>query len=252
MQGLQIWTGGCAHIGEEIGRTRVPAIMLPALTHNRSSRFISKHRLRFKFIAKAISLLQYLTRIYIDIFFKMTEPKIGSKIHLDLDAIIQTHLPDLSAFEEVYKDIHSQPELRTFESRTSEIASRHLKDLGFEVTDNVGGHGVIGNFANGVGRTLILRADMDALPIRENTGLPYASEIMFKDLSGSEKPVMHACGHDMHVTPLMATASLLVKAKERWSGTLTCISQPNEENGAGAMAMVNEGLYNQPQSQTSS
>lgn len=173
----------------------------------------------------------------------MTWTKSQSEGKPDLDAIIQAHRPNLSQFEEIYKDIHKHPELGTHESRTSAIASKHLKSLGFEVTDKIGGHGVIGNFANGSGRTLMLRADMDALPIRENTGLPYASNVLFKDPDGNEKPVMHACGHDMHVTTLMATAALLVKAKGGWSGTLTCIFQPNEENGAGAMAMVKDGLY---------
>jgi amidohydrolase len=174
----------------------------------------------------------------------MTNAKSNSERKADLAAIVEAHKPDLHEFEEIYKDIHSHPELGTHESRTSEIASKHLKDLGFNVTDKIGGYGVIGNFTNGPGLILMLRADMDALPISENTRLPYASKVLFKDSNGIEKPVMHACGHDMHVTALMATASLLVKAKEKWSGTLTCIFQPNEENGAGAMAMVKDGLYN--------
>ncbi|KAJ8115197.1 hypothetical protein ONZ43_g4726 [Nemania bipapillata] len=171
----------------------------------------------------------------------------GPQMQSRLDAIIAKYQPDLKQFEEIYKDIHSHPELGEYEERTASIVSENLRTLGFEVTDNIGGHGVVGNFRNddGTGRTLMLRADMDALPIREKTGVPYASNIMFKDSEGNERPVMHACGHDMHVTSLMAVASLLVKAAKagQWSGTLTCVFQPNEENGAGAMAMVNGGLY---------
>lgn len=174
----------------------------------------------------------------------MTSAKTSREGKPDLNAIIEAHCPDLRSFEEIYIDIHQHPELGTYEKRTSEIVSKHLKSLGFEVYEKIGGHGVVGCFANGSGRSLMLRADMDALPIREKTGLPYASKVIFKDPEGNEKPVMHACGHDMHVTALMAAASLLIKARESWSGTLTCIFQPNEENGAGAMAMVKDGLYN--------
>lgn len=105
--------------------------------------------------------------------------------NLILDSIIRTLWPNLTSFEEIYKDIHSNPELATFESQTAKMASKHLKDLGFDVTENVGGHVVVGNFLNSAGRTLMLHADMDALPIRENTGLPYASEILFKRLDGT-------------------------------------------------------------------
>ncbi|KAI0185543.1 hypothetical protein EV127DRAFT_463837 [Xylaria flabelliformis] len=171
----------------------------------------------------------------------------NSYFHLlsgSLGDITTKHWPELGPFEEIYKDIHSHPELGTHESRTAKIASEHLKTLGFEVASNIGGYGVVGIFKNGPGRTLMLRADMDALPLHENTGLSYASRVVFKDSEGIEKPVMHACGHDMHVTVLMAVASLLVDAVGSWSGTLTCVFQPNEENGAGAMAMVKDGLYN--------
>ncbi|KAI0113744.1 hypothetical protein GGR51DRAFT_23055 [Nemania sp. FL0031] len=156
---------------------------------------------------------------------------------INLQDIIDKHRPQLDEFEEIYKKIHSNPELGTHEEGTAALASEHLKTLGFEVTTGIGGHGVIGTFRNGDGMTLMLRADMDALPILENTGVPYASRVVFKDADGTEKPVMHACGHDMHVTTLMAVAKLLKTAANDWSGTLTCVFQPNEENGAGAMAM---------------
>lgn len=160
----------------------------------------------------------------------------------NLDGILKQFWIDLDSYEEIYKDIHRNPELGTYESRTSEIARKHIERIGFEITSRIGGHGVIGVFRNGPGRSVMLRADMDALPIRERTGLAYASQSIFKDTDGTERPVMHACGHDMHVTTLMATVELLVNARQAWSGTLTCIFQPNEENGAGAKAMVDDGL----------
>lgn len=161
----------------------------------------------------------------------------------DLNSIVKDHFPELDHFVNVYKDIHQNPELGEHESRTAAIASKHLKDLGFKVIEKIGGHGAVGLLSNGSGPTVLLRADMDALPIRENTGLPYASTTYFTDSDGKTTPVMHACGHDMNVTNLMATATLLRDAMSAWSGTLICLFQPNEENGAGAMAMINDGLY---------
>ena len=157
--------------------------------------------------------------------------------------IIKNHMPNLEPFEHIYKDIHHHPELGKHESRTAGIASEHLQQLGFQVSDKIGGHGIVGVLKNGPGRTVMLRADMDALPILENTGLPYSSTACHNE-DGKVSPVMHACGHNMHVTSLMAAATLLVEAKSMWSGTLICLFQPNEENGAGAMAMVKDGLYN--------
>ena len=162
----------------------------------------------------------------------------------NLTSIVNDHFPNLDVFSEIYRDIHENPELGTHEVRTAAIASAHLQSLGFKVTENIGGHGVVGVLANGSGSTILLRADMDALPIRENTQLPYASSKVFKDKDGKETPIMHACGHDMNVANLMAAAELLTHAKSKWSGTLICLFQPNEENGAGAMAMVKDRLYN--------
>ena len=161
----------------------------------------------------------------------------------DLGSIVNDHFPDLEVFSKIYQDIHKNPELGTHEARTAAIASAHLKGLNFKVTENIGGHGTVGVLANGSGSTVLLRADMDALPIRENTQLPYASTKIFKDNTGKETPIMHACGHDMNVTNLMATAELLTHTKSKWSGTLICLFQPNEENGAGAKAMVEDGLF---------
>ncbi len=160
-----------------------------------------------------------------------------------VSAILDEFRPSFSFYETTYKEIHQDPELSCQETRTASIASQHLKSLSFEVHERVGGHGVVGVLANGSGPTVLLRADMDALPVSEDTGLPYSSTKTMKDVDGKEVPVMHACGHDMHVTSLMATASLLHAARSKWMGTLIALFQPNEELAGGAQAMVDDGLY---------
>lgn len=149
-------------------------------------------------------------------------------------------LPDL---ESVYKDIHSHPELSMQESRTAGIAADRLRSAGYEVTSGVGNTGVVGVLRNGEGPTLMLRADMDALPVREATGLPYASNVTGNQ-EGKSVPVMHACGHDMHVTWLIGAATLLARSRNLWKGTLMPVFQPAEETGAGAQAMIDDGLFN--------
>jgi hippurate hydrolase len=147
--------------------------------------------------------------------------------------------PDL---ESIYKDIHSHPELSMQENRTAGIAADHLRAAGYEVTSGVGKTGVVGVLRNGDGPTLMLRADMDALPVREATGLPYASSVT-ADQNGKSVPVMHACGHDMHVTWLIGAAALMAKNRNAWRGTLMPLFQPAEEIGAGAQAMIDDGLF---------
>ena len=148
-------------------------------------------------------------------------------------------LPDL---ESVYKDIHSHPELSMQENRTAGIAADHLRAAGYDVTTAVGKTGVVGVLRNGNGPTLMLRADMDALPVREATGLPYASTAT-SDQNGKSVPVMHACGHDMHVSWLIGAATLLAKNRDAWKGTLMPVFQPAEETGAGAQTMIEDGLF---------
>src|SRR5579863_9828450 len=126
-------------------------------------------------------------------------------------------LPELEA---VYKDIHAHPELSMHETRTAQIAADHLKAIGFEVTTGIGKTGVVGILRNGDGPTVMLRADMDALPIKEDTGLPYASTVTATDADGNESPVMHACGHDIHVTWLAGASKLMADARDAWRGTL--------------------------------
>lgn len=149
----------------------------------------------------------------------------------------------LPALESTYKDIHSHPELSMQERRTAEIAAKHLNANGYEVTSGVGQTGVVGLLRNGDGPTVMLRADMDALPIREATGLDYASTQTAKDAEGNLVPVAHACGHDMHVTWLMGVAELFSQQREAWSGTLMVVFQPGEETAQGARAMINDHLF---------
>jgi hippurate hydrolase len=149
-------------------------------------------------------------------------------------------IPDLEA---LYRDIHSHPELSMQETRTAGLAAERLRTSGYEVTTGLGRTGVVGVIRNGEGPTVMLRADMDALPVEERTGLPYASKVTTRDRDGSTVPVMHACGHDMHVTWLSGASRLLAQARDAWSGTLMVVFQPAEETGEGAQAMIDDGLF---------
>ncbi|KAL8836208.1 MAG: hypothetical protein Q9176_006469 [Flavoplaca citrina] len=157
--------------------------------------------------------------------------------------IVDFYRPNLESYESIYRDLHSHPELSQQEQRTSSIAANHLRLFGYSVHEYIGGYGLIGVIKNGQGPTVLLRADMDALPVRENTGLAYASKKTMIDRNGTEVPVMHACGHDVHVTCLMGAAELLAFARLEWRGTLICLFQPAEEFVTGAQAMVDDGLY---------
>ncbi len=148
--------------------------------------------------------------------------------------------PELDAF---YQDLHQTPELSGQEEKTSAKLAERLRRLGYQVTTGVGGYGVVALLRNGAGPTLMLRTDMDALPVQESTGLPYASKVVAKLPEGSTVPVMHACGHDVHMTSLLGAATLLSQMKDRWSGTLMLIGQPAEETGTGALAMLKDGLF---------
>ncbi|WP_433871645.1 amidohydrolase [Saccharopolyspora sp. CA-218241] len=142
----------------------------------------------------------------------------------------------------LYQDLHAHPELSFAEHRTAAEVARRLDALGLEVTSGVGGTGVVGVLRNGAGPTVLLRADFDALPVAERTGLPYASTARGTSPDGDDVPVMHACGHDMHVTCLLGALDLLTGSRERWSGTVVAVFQPAEEIGAGARAMLDDGL----------
>ncbi len=152
-------------------------------------------------------------------------------------ALAADTLPDL------YRHLHANPELSFHESATADRLAAELRGLGFDVTQGVGGHGLVGVLRNGEGPTLMLRTDLDALPVREQTGLPFASRVMSTDDDGNTVPVMHACGHDIHMTVFVGTARELVAQRDQWSGTLVMIGQPAEERGAGARAMLADGLF---------
>ncbi|HET9796059.1 MAG TPA: amidohydrolase [Thermoanaerobaculia bacterium] len=148
-----------------------------------------------------------------------------------------------SEMEPVYLDIHRHPELSLHETRTASILAGDLRKLGFEVTEHVGGTGVVGVLRNGPGKTAMLRTELDALPLEEKTGLPYASRERTKDDSGRDVGVMHACGHDVHMAAWLGTATFLSRERSRWTGTLVVIAQPAEERGIGARAMLDDGLF---------
>jgi hippurate hydrolase len=144
--------------------------------------------------------------------------------------------------EALYKDLHRNPELSHHEERTSGIVAEQLTGFGFEVHSHVGGTGVVGVLANGAGPTVLIRADMDALPVKEATGLDYASTVVATDGAGSQTPVMHACGHDVHVSCLLGAARLLAAHRDAWAGSLVTLFQPAEEVADGARTMVGDGL----------
>lgn len=148
-----------------------------------------------------------------------------------IDSMIDRELPSLL---DTYKSFHEEPELSLHEEKTSATLASRLRALGYDVTEHVGGYGVVAIMRNGNGPTLLMRTDMDALPVSEQTGLPYASRV---------PNVMHACGHDIHMTTLIGTASILAQMKNRWHGTLMLIGQPAEETVQGAKAMLADGLY---------
>ena len=143
----------------------------------------------------------------------------------------------------LYRDFHTHPELSFHEERTGARLAEELKKLGIETTTNVGKTGVVGILRNGPGPVVMIRTDLDALPVTEATGLPYASEVTVEDKGGNDVGVMHACGHDIHITCLIGTARYLASHKDEWRGTVMFIGQPAEEIGAGALEMLNDGLF---------
>ncbi|KAI1264991.1 peptidase M20D [Xylariaceae sp. FL1019] len=173
-----------------------------------------------------------------------------------LSEILTQHSPELGEFIELYKYLHANPELSNHEHETAATVVRRLQSISpdFDIKTGIGGHGVAAILTNEPGPVVLLRADIDALPVQEQTSLPYASTkfMTIPDYSSSgrseseelvKKPVMHACGHDMHITTLLAAAKTLVSARSQWAGTLVLVFQPAEERGTGAQAMVDDGLY---------
>ncbi len=150
---------------------------------------------------------------------------------------------DVADLARIYRDLHAHPELAFQEKRTAGIVAGWLRELGYETATGIGRTGVVGVLRNGAGPTVLLRADMDALPVREQTGLDYASTALGTTADGTRAPVMHACGHDMHVTCLLGAAATLAAESSSWRGTLLLVFQPAEEAGEGARAMIDDGLF---------
>ncbi len=157
-----------------------------------------------------------------------------------LDKQITSVFPDAQA---LYLDLHQHPELSSHETRTAAELANRLRALGYEVTEHVGGNGVVGILKNGPGPTVMLRTELDALPVEEKTGLPYASKARTKDDSGRDVGVMHACGHDVHMATWWGTAAIMAHNKDSWHGTLMLIGQPAEETITGADKMIKDGLF---------
>jgi len=165
----------------------------------------------------------------------------------DLRARIESQIPGLLT---TYRDLHAHPELSHHEERTSAFLAGELRKAGYSVTEHVGRYedgspafGIAGILKNGPGPVVLLRTELDALPVTENTGLPFASTVRAKNAAGEEVGVMHACGHDLHMTSFLGTARVLAAVKDMWSGTLVMIGQPSEETIDGAHAMLTDGLY---------
>jgi amidohydrolase len=166
------------------------------------------------------------------------------RTHLKHVPVIQEKIQEeLGSLEALYKHLHTHPELSFEEQETAARMAKELQAVGFEVTTKVGGHGVVGILKNGTGPTVLIRTDMDALPVTEATGLAYASKLRARDKEGKEVGVMHACGHDMHMTCWVGTARALANMKKNWQGTLVMIAQPAEEVGGGARRMLLDGLF---------
>ena len=167
---------------------------------------------------------------------------------LSLDAMIDR---DIASWLSTYKTLHAAPELSHREEKTAAFVAGELRKLGFTVTERIGkfqnaqwvGYGVVAVMKNGPGPTVLVRTELDALPVEEKTGVPYSSQVKMKNDAGVEVSVMHACGHDMHMTSFLGAAKMLTELKNRWSGTLVLLGQPAEETGDGAMAMLSDGLY---------
>ncbi len=143
----------------------------------------------------------------------------------------------------LYLDLHQNPELSGHETQTAAKLAGRLRGLGYEVTEHVGGTGIVAILKNGAGPTVMLRTELDALPVEEKTGLPYASKVHAQDDAGHEVPVAHACGHDLHMAALVGSAAIMAHSKDTWHGTLLLIGQPAEETIAGAKAMIADGLF---------
>ncbi len=193
-----------------------------------------------KFGHNTTNAVKKLPEIALILFLCLALPAAGQ----DLNELIKKKASgSVTPAEAMYRDLHQNPELSLQEFKTAGKMALALEKLGFEVTKDVGGNGVVGLFRNGPGPVIMLRTDMDALPVKETTGLPWASTVTTADLQGMETPVMHACGHDFHMTVWHGTLSTLVSLRDKWSGTIIAVAQPAEEVSGGSGQMINDGLY---------
>ena len=193
----------------------------------------------FSPIARTIKLLACQCLLQVVCLFGLLSLTLMKSSAETLTEWIPQQTPQLT---QLYKSLHQAPELSFGEEKTAGRMAKLMRQLGLEVTTDVGGHGVVSVLKNGDGKTLLLRADMDALPVVEETGLPYASQVRVQNKRGAMVGVMHACGHDMHMTSLVGTVRYLASHRNQWRGTLVAVFQPAEERGAGAKAMIAEGL----------
>src|SRR5689334_12715279 len=157
-----------------------------------------------------------------------------------LDKQVTSVIPDAQA---LYLDLHQHPELSSHETQTATALATRLRALGYEVTEHIGGTGIVAILKNGAGPTVMLRTELDGLPVEEKTGLSYASKARSKDDNGRDVPVMHACGHDVHMAALWGTAAIMARSKDSWHGTLMLVGQPAEETITGADRMIKDGLF---------
>ncbi len=176
------------------------------------------------------------TLIAATVAFASVDPALKTTVAQKIDA-------EYASLDAFYRDLHEHPELSLHEQQTAAKVAAQIRAVGFEVTEHIGGNGIVAVLQNGRGPTVLVRSDLDALPVAEETGLPYASHVRAADASGHETPVMHACGHDIHMTSLVGVAHVLSAVRDRWSGTVVLIGQPAEEKGVGALAMLKDGLY---------
>src|SRR5215471_18042204 len=186
------------------------------------------------------TLSQSVLKLGFSLLFLLAVALTAPAQNTPLEKQVNSVLPDAQA---LYLDLHQHPELSTHETRTAAELATRLRALGYEVTEHIGGNGVVGILKNGAGPTVMLRTELDALPVEEKTGLPYASKARTKDDSGRDVGVMHACGHDVHMASWWGTAAIMAHSKDSWHGTLMLVGQPAEEIITGASKMIADGLF---------
>jgi hippurate hydrolase len=197
------------------------------ITRPRAARLTSRWRIRYDGLT-----LSYLLTLVSTAFLSAAPSDLRTGIDKEYGAL-----------ENLYRELHAHPELSLHEKETAARLTQQLRTSGFEVTEQVGGHGFVAVLRNGTGPTVLVRTDLDALPVKEDTGLAYASQVTTRDDAGKDVNVMHACGHDVHMTVFVGTARLLAAQRAQWHGTLVFVGQPAEERGVGARAMIQDGLF---------